>query len=336
MLISVIMPIYNAELYLKRAIDSVINQSIGFENIELILIDDNSSDSSKDIIVDFSKKYDNIKSFFLNNNNGFPGRARNVGIKNATSKYIMFLDSDDEYEQEFCEKAYDVMEEYDVDVALVNFTILNKNSINIDRNYFLRTTSDIECEKDGLKLIKLDKLRNIASTNLWSKIFKKSIIKENNITFVEDKLNEDSLFLYNYYYYADNLILIDYYGYKHYRHGGNVSYYSSKVTHEFIMSYYAILELVKEKYGEIDTDYLFKDKVQTTLFDILFASDQRCLLWELYDFEMEINFNSSLNHPWSSFVNKLVLKRKFFIVIIIFKFSKWFKIVLDFMRKIIK
>ena len=66
--ISVIVPTYNAESYLMNAVNSVINQSFGFENIELILIDDCSSDNSREIIEEYSKKYDNIKPIFLEKN----------------------------------------------------------------------------------------------------------------------------------------------------------------------------------------------------------------------------------------------------------------------------
>ena len=95
--VSVIMPVYNAEEYLGNALDSVINQSMGFENIELILVDDKSTDNSRNIIEEYSNIYYNIKPIFLDENSGCPGIPRNVGIKNASSDYIMFIDNDDEY-----------------------------------------------------------------------------------------------------------------------------------------------------------------------------------------------------------------------------------------------
>jgi len=66
--ISMIIPVYNAEKYLKRTINSIINQSIGFENIELILVDDNSQDNSKSIIEEYVAKYDNVIGIYSNNN----------------------------------------------------------------------------------------------------------------------------------------------------------------------------------------------------------------------------------------------------------------------------
>ena len=87
--VSVIMPIYNAEKNLENTIKSVINQTIGFENIELILVDDASTDNSKKIIKRFQEKYPNIIAYFSENNHGFPGFGRNIGLKLATSEYIM-------------------------------------------------------------------------------------------------------------------------------------------------------------------------------------------------------------------------------------------------------
>ncbi|WP_142406486.1 glycosyltransferase family 2 protein, partial [Heyndrickxia sporothermodurans] len=93
--VTVITPVYNSEKHLRKTIDSVINQSIGFENIEYILIDDCSTDSSRDILLDYSSKFDNIIVVFLKCNTGTPGKPRNIGIHLSTSKYITFLDADD-------------------------------------------------------------------------------------------------------------------------------------------------------------------------------------------------------------------------------------------------
>ena len=95
--ISVVMPVYNAEKELNAAIDSIINQSLGFENIELIIVDDCSTDNSRNIISDYANEYDNIVPVFLDENSGLPGKPRSLGIKYASADYISFLDSDDEY-----------------------------------------------------------------------------------------------------------------------------------------------------------------------------------------------------------------------------------------------
>ena len=123
---------------LKRSINSIVNQTIGFENIELILVDDNSSDSSKNILYEYSNNYPNIKVFFSEENHGFPGYGRNIGLKNASADYIMFIDNDDEYENDFCEKVYDIIKSKNCDVVLVNYNIFNNNSNVIQKDYFFQ------------------------------------------------------------------------------------------------------------------------------------------------------------------------------------------------------
>ena len=102
--VSIIIPIYNSEKYLERTINSIIKQTIGFENLELILVDDNSTDSSRDIVEKFAKKYENIIYYFSRENHGCPGFGRNLGVEMANSEYIMYCDNDDEYDSELCEK----------------------------------------------------------------------------------------------------------------------------------------------------------------------------------------------------------------------------------------
>ena len=90
-LISIIIPIYNTEKYLKRCLDSVINKS--YENLEIILINDGSTDASEEICKDYLEKDKRIKYF--KKANGGLSSARNYGIKKSTGKYIGFVDSDD-------------------------------------------------------------------------------------------------------------------------------------------------------------------------------------------------------------------------------------------------
>lgn len=329
-LITVIIPVYNAEKYLKRCIESVINQSIGFENIELILADDNSSDNSKNIIKEYSDKYHNIRPFFSDINHGFPGYGRNVALKNATADYIMFMDNDDEYELDFCETVYNEIEKRDCDIVSSNYKFIEGSAITLE-NSFSKINKEYT-DYGEFRLVKLDEFYNIPDVDIWTKIFKRSIIQDNNILFVEDRLNEDTQFLFNYLFYANDLIYIDYYGYKHYRDGENLSYFTSKNTLAFINSYYDLLYLVKDKYGEVDTVYLFKDRIDLTLFRIMLSSHQKCLLEKLYEFENEIEFSSPLSHSWATFCNKLLLKRKYSLLLIVFKLLKFLRNIKDSFR----
>lgn len=121
---SVLMPIYNVEKYLADAIDSLINQSIGFEeNIELVIVDDGSPDNSKDIALKYQEKYpDNIKVF--SKSNGGQASAFNFGLKHVQGKYINFLDSDDYLSPNTFEDVHNFLEEHDDEVDVVSIPMM--------------------------------------------------------------------------------------------------------------------------------------------------------------------------------------------------------------------
>ena len=93
--ISIIIPIFNVEFYIERCLFSIFNQTIGFENLEVILVDDVSNDRTHYIIEKYASRYDNIKYKILDENSGAAGKPRNVGIELASADYIMFIDPDD-------------------------------------------------------------------------------------------------------------------------------------------------------------------------------------------------------------------------------------------------
>ena len=129
---SVIMSVYNVEKYISEAIDSLINQTIGFEeNIELIIVDDGSPDNSKEIALKYQEKYpNNIK--VLSKSNGGQASAFNLGIKHVHGKYVNFLDSDDVLSSNAFEEVYDFFEEHSDEVDLVSIPLM----------YFERKTGD--------------------------------------------------------------------------------------------------------------------------------------------------------------------------------------------------
>ena len=90
--VSIIVPIYNASEYLSKSIESILNQS--YENLEIILIDDASTDSSKEIIKKYALKDTRIKPFYSEVNQGV-SRTRNIGLKSVSGDYVFFMDSDD-------------------------------------------------------------------------------------------------------------------------------------------------------------------------------------------------------------------------------------------------
>lgn len=122
-LISVIIPVYNSELYLHDCIDSVICQT--YSQIEIILVDDGSTDSSGVICDSYAKKYNNI--IVIHKSNGGVSSARNVGIQNAKGRYICFIDSDDSIDEEMVNKLHSAFDNKDNCISLCKMSIVQNN-----------------------------------------------------------------------------------------------------------------------------------------------------------------------------------------------------------------
>ncbi|GAA5819833.1 MAG: glycosyltransferase family 2 protein [Methanobrevibacter sp. CfCl-M3] len=215
--VSVIVPTFNAEKHIKRAINSVINQTIGFENIELILIDDKSTDDTKEILQNFSKQYNNIKLIYLKENTGTPSKPRNIAIKNSNTDYIMFLDQDDEYTPEMCEKMYSTVIKDNLDLVICRYNIITSNNTVICDTPIFKELKNISTMKTSLLSFMYR-----AFPISWTSIFKKSLIVKNNIHFPDYLFAEDIYFNLHYYLKTRKLkFLFDFIGYNYYLHDTN-------------------------------------------------------------------------------------------------------------------
>ena len=176
--ISIIVPIYNAEKYLNKCIDSILNQTK--KELEIILVNDGSTDNTESIIKTYQDK--RIK-YFKNTNHGI-GYTRNFGIDKSTSKYIMFLDSDDYLEKNACEELFKKAENNKLDIVISDFyKVVDKNLEEIKLPSFEDATL-----KDNPDII-------TEYLNPWAKLYSSKLIKDNKIKFVEDLKYEDAPFV---------------------------------------------------------------------------------------------------------------------------------------------
>ncbi|MCL2116648.1 MAG: glycosyltransferase [Methanobrevibacter sp.] len=129
------MPIFNVGIHLKGGIDSLINQSIGEENLEIIMVNDCSTDDSGEIINEYAEKYDSCKAIHLEKNTGAANGPRNIGIENSTGDYIMFLDPDDRYALDACETLYGVAKENNVEIAFARFRRIFTYGKSVQKSY---------------------------------------------------------------------------------------------------------------------------------------------------------------------------------------------------------
>ena len=191
-LISVIIPVFNTEEIMEKCFNSLLNQTIGFENLEIIFVDDASTDNTKEIIHEYKKKYYNVKYFYLDENSGNAGKPRNIGLKYALSNYIMFLDADDEYLPNACEVLYKKITEENADFVSGNF-IQIKNNVKIDKSWDILNLSDNELVIDDI--VKNQEVLALPPA-IWTKIFKRSFISGHSLKFLEYKPAEDLYFFY--------------------------------------------------------------------------------------------------------------------------------------------
>ena len=131
LLISVIIPVYNVEIYIKKCIDSVLNQT--FQNFEIILIDDGSTDNSGRICNEYVLKDNRIK--VIHQNNAGLSAARNKGIDVSSGNYICFLDSDDWYSNNALEEFINLVINYNADISIIDiFNTIDDNAIYSPKN----------------------------------------------------------------------------------------------------------------------------------------------------------------------------------------------------------
>lgn len=176
--ISIIVPIYNAEKYLNKCIDSLVNQTK--KELEFILVNDGSTDSSEDIIKSYKDK--RIK-YFKNKNQGI-GKTRNFGIDKATGKYLMFLDSDDYLDINACEKLYNKAIKEKSDLVVFDFYRVEETLKEVTINNFKSSSL-----KENPNLL-LD--INLGPCN---KLIKRELIDKSNTRFNEELKYEDTPFV---------------------------------------------------------------------------------------------------------------------------------------------
>ncbi|MGM9874564.1 MAG: glycosyltransferase family 2 protein [Bacilli bacterium] len=172
--VSVIIPVYNVEKYLDDTMNSLINQTIGINNVEIVLVNDGSTDNSKKICLKYKDMYpDNI--IFINKNNSGVSDSRNIGFKKSTSSYVLFLDSDDKLSKNFLKKTYKFLEKNkDINMVIprvrffesvskwhyTDYIFRNKKKIvdiNTDITFLKYHSTGILFRRNAIKNIKFDK-----------------------------------------------------------------------------------------------------------------------------------------------------------------------------------
>lgn len=252
-LISVIIPCYNAEKYIHICWQSIYQQSIGFDQLEVIFVDDLSTDSTWSIIQGYADKYpQNVKAIRLEKK-GLAGGARNRGIHASTGNYIFFIDADDYIDSSIFEQMYQKSVEYNCDMVQClwkNTKLDHDTAVIVGEDRFLDLSDDQERGRY---------ICNHYSVDSWGKLYKASFIKENQLYFKENLFFENIYFTFLTFFYLQSVYFINARLYFYRENENSIMHYSYNVeqeshyikTAEYIeeaLKERGLYELVQEKY----------------------------------------------------------------------------------------
>lgn len=214
--VSIIVPVYNVEKYLRRCMDSLISQT--FNDIEIIAVNDGSTDNSLEILEEYKLNDNRVK--IINKLNTGVSDSRNIGIANANGEYIAFVDSDDWIDLDMINRMYKKVKLNDSDIVMCSYirefeTHSKGKNLNLPKEVIYENEKVIELNRKIIGPINEELKNNDGIDSLgtvWGKLYKSSIIKNNNMKFVdlsEIGSAEDSLFNITLYKYVDKVIFIN-------------------------------------------------------------------------------------------------------------------------------
>ncbi len=210
--LSVVIPVYNVEKYLIECIESVCMQS--YRNLEIILVNDGSTDGSLKICEDFASKDSRI--MVVSQENGGLSAARNTGIKHATGDYITFIDSDDYVDINMFSYMIEQMEKENADISVCNFEKFWGNST--EKKDLLYNDSESLTSIDALGKLYTDE--QVIYVTAWGKIYRRDFFDD--ITYPVGRINEDVFTTYKTYAKAEKIIYLDMPFYKYRQREGSI------------------------------------------------------------------------------------------------------------------
>lgn len=217
-LVSVIIPVYNAQDYIRKCVGSVMAQTL--RDIEIICVDDGSPDNSLEILKELQAQDDRIK--VISQPNGGAGAARNNGLRNATGEYLSFLDADDFFEPNMLEEAYNCAQEYRAD-----FVVFNSDQYHMDKDAFVEVpwvmrTKDIPPYMPFSYRQLTDNVFKTFVGWAWDKLYRRSFVLEHDLWFQEQRTTNDMLFVFSALVVAKRIAIVDKV-LAHQRRGGGAS-----------------------------------------------------------------------------------------------------------------
>ena len=219
-MVSIIIPVYKVEEYLKRCVDSVLSQS--YRDIQVILVDDGSPDGCGAICDDYARRDSRIVS--LHKENGGVSSARNYGLQYATGKYVTFCDCDDFYSPGWIAALVEAMERESADMVCADFTFYHEDASMNSIFRGEKGTYELADQQQRVQYCIEKMFGGKHSWNVWSRLFRRSLIQENSLQFCETCGNfaEDLCFILEYCLYCTRIVTIREAGYMYFQRPGSM------------------------------------------------------------------------------------------------------------------
>ncbi len=294
-LVSIIIPVYNVENYLRECIDSAVNQT--YQNLEIILVDDGSTDSSGKICDEYLEKDERVT--VVHQKNGGLSRARNRGLEESTGKYIYFLDSDDYISTDAIEKLYRIINTEKTDFVFFDAISFEDSSkgFNIEQRYKRNNSYNSD---NGINILSAMQKNNEYHSAVYLMFFDRTFLESNNFKFVPDILYEDLVFTYQAYCKAKKVVqCCEALYYRRYRPNSIMT--SSKNYKHFssiVQVYKEILlcssDITNEPFA---INYLSRCAFNVfNIYEKLNAKDRRHCKKELVEFRKNVIYNNAFGN----------------------------------------
>ncbi|MCR5671764.1 MAG: glycosyltransferase [Butyrivibrio sp.] len=245
--IDVVIPCYNVEKYISRCLDSILAQTIGFDRIKIIAVNDASTDNTLDILKEYEEKYpDNICIVDCEANSG-PGYCRNLGIEYVTEKYFTFIDSDDCVSKDLLERMYLLAKCYPADVVSCDFEVFENDVPVLEQQE--SSVSEITAVENDLERRQLF-ADNALLNPAWGKLYRTEFFREHqDLRFPENVKMEDIYFTYMLVAYAGVWIHLKQKLYCYYQNDEGIM--KSPKSRNYYMDFHKVLEMTVDKYKEL-------------------------------------------------------------------------------------
>jgi glycosyltransferase involved in cell wall biosynthesis len=265
-MVSIIIPIYKSEKYLRRCLDSILCQT--YKEYEIILIIDGSPDNSIDICKEYSAKYQNIR--YYEKENGGVSSARNMGLKYAKGNYVTFIDSDDFVSETYLSHLFSK----ETDLSVCGFIDMPSKRENI-----ISRSNQIFSYKNINSLLSIH-INSMHFKSVWAKLFKTEIIKQYNLSFDTNiYFGEDSTFMLQYLQHCNSILIL----------GGYDYFYFIPSPGKYILKHkdfrYAVKKKVNE-YGKLKSIFRLSN-------DLYIEKELHDMISRLFIYELNHKYKAS-------------------------------------------